>query len=127
MMKGSDECLTRRYFCSSFIFKSRGYLSFTLRQGSIDSSFAATFATQPSVTLFRYIIGVLPINYINFSISQRLATARLPRSGKKGKIKGATSKKSNNKIIIKKNHQMTIDIHCKNYGLIQFSDSNFQF
>jgi hypothetical protein len=41
------------------------YLSFTLRQGSIDSSFAAIFATQPCVTLLRYTIGVLPINCIN--------------------------------------------------------------
>lgn len=41
------------------------YLSLTLRQGSIDSSLAATFATQPSVTLLRYTIGVLPINYIS--------------------------------------------------------------
>ena len=40
------------------------YLSLTLRQGSIDSSFAAILATQPCVTLFRYTIGVLPINYI---------------------------------------------------------------
>lgn len=33
-------------------------LTLTLQQGSIISSFAATFATQPFVTLFRYTIGV---------------------------------------------------------------------
>ena len=64
---GSEKCL-RWWLSYSFASKSGGYLSFTLRQGSIDSSFAATFATQPSVTLLRYIIGVLPINYINLSV-----------------------------------------------------------
>lgn len=33
----------------------------TLEQGSRDSSLAATRATQPSVTLFRYTMGVLPM------------------------------------------------------------------
>lgn len=36
------------------------YRSFTEEQGSIISSFAATLATAPSVTLFKYTIGVLP-------------------------------------------------------------------
>lgn len=39
------------------------YLSLTLEHGSIDSSLAATRATQPSVILFKYTKGVLPINY----------------------------------------------------------------
>ena len=43
------------------------YLSLTVLQGSIDSSFAATFATQPSTTLLRYIIGVFPINWSKIS------------------------------------------------------------
>ena len=38
----------------------RPILSFTLEQGSMDSSFAATRATLPFVTLFRYTSGVLP-------------------------------------------------------------------
>lgn len=43
--------------------KRMRYLSLTLEQGSIDSSLAATRATQPSVILFKYTKGVLPINY----------------------------------------------------------------
>lgn len=39
-------------------------LSFTLEQGSIISSLAAIRATQPSVTLLRYTIGVFPISCI---------------------------------------------------------------
>jgi len=37
-------------------------LSFTLEHGSINSSLAATRATQPSASLFRYTKGVFPIN-----------------------------------------------------------------
>ena len=40
-------------------------LSLTLEQGSMVSSLAAIRATQPSTTLFRYTIGVLPINFIS--------------------------------------------------------------
>lgn len=42
------------------------YLSFTLEHGSINSSFAATRATEPSAILFRYTKGVFPINYTNY-------------------------------------------------------------
>lgn len=45
--------------------EKENYLSLTLRHGSIDSSLAAMLATQPFVTLLRYTIGVLPINYIH--------------------------------------------------------------
>ena len=41
--------------------------SFTLLHGSITSSFAATSATQPSVTLLRYTMGVHPISCVTLS------------------------------------------------------------
>lgn len=37
------------------------HTTLTEEQGSSDSSLAATRATQPSVTLFRYTMGVLPM------------------------------------------------------------------
>ena len=41
--------------------------SFTLLHGSITSSLAATSATQPSVILLRYTMGVHPISCVTLS------------------------------------------------------------
>ena len=41
--------------------------SFTEQQGSMISSFAAISATHPSVTLFRYTIGVQPTSCVTLS------------------------------------------------------------
>lgn len=41
------------------------YLSLTLQQGSMISSLAAIFATEPLTMLLRYTIGVFPISCIS--------------------------------------------------------------
>lgn len=56
--------------------------SFTEQQGSMISSLAAIFAPQPSVTLFRYTMGVLPISSVTsflmfiLDVSRGATTAR---------------------------------------------------
>ena len=50
--------------------------SLTEQQGSMISSLAAISATQPSVTLLRYTMGVQPTSWVTLSCRTRLDWAR---------------------------------------------------